>query len=53
MLKVDAEAQATIADRYRLEGYPTVMFFKNGQVIGRALGFHTYENLSGFVDRFK
>lgn len=39
VLKVDAEAQATIADRYRLEGYPTVMFFKNGQVIGRALGF--------------
>lgn len=53
VLKVDAEAQATIADRYRLEGYPTVMFFKNGQVIGRALGFQTYENLSGFVDRFK
>jgi thioredoxin 1 len=53
VLKVDAEAQATIADRYRLEGYPTVMFFKNGQVIGRALGYQTYENLSGFVDRFK
>lgn len=53
VLKVDAEAQATIADRYRLEGYPTVIFFKNGQVVGRVLGYQTYENLSGFVDRFK
>jgi thioredoxin 1 len=53
VLKVDAEAQAGIADRYRLEGYPTVIFFKNGQVVGRVLGYQTYENLSGFVDRFK
>lgn len=53
VLKVDAEAMAGIADRYRLEGYPTVIFFKNGQVIGRALGFQTYENLNGLVDRFK
>ena len=53
VLQVDAEAQASIADRYRLEGYPTVIFFKRGQVVGRVLGYQTYENLSGFVDRFK
>ena len=53
VLQVDAEAQAGIADRYRLEGYPTVIFFKRGQVIGRVLGYQTYENLSGLVDRFK
>jgi thioredoxin len=53
VLQVDAEAQATIADRYRLEGYPTVIFFKKGQVVGRVLGYQTYENLSGLVDRFK
>jgi thioredoxin-like negative regulator of GroEL len=53
VLQVDAEAQATIADRYRLEGYPTVIFFKRGQVVGRVLGYQTYENLSGLVDRFK
>lgn len=53
VLQVDAEAMAGIADRYRLEGYPTVIFFKNGQVIGRVLGYQTYENLNGFVERFK
>ena len=53
VLQVDAEAQAGIADRYRLEGYPTVIFFKRGQVVGRVLGYQTYENLSGLVDRFK
>ncbi len=53
VLQVDAEAQASIADRYRLEGYPTVIFFKRGQVVGRVLGYQTYESLSGFVDRFK
>lgn len=53
VLQVDAEAQASIADRYRLEGYPTVIFFKRGQVVGRVLGYQTYENLSGLIDRFK
>lgn len=53
VLQIDAEAQASIADRYRLEGYPTVIFFKRGQVVGRVLGYQTYENLSGLVDRFK
>lgn len=53
VLKVDAEAQVSISDRYRLEGYPTVIFFKHGQVIGRVLGYHDYNALNGFVNKFK
>ncbi len=53
VLQVDAESQFGISDRYRLEGYPTLIFFKRGQVIGRALGYQNYDALSSLVDRFK
>lgn len=53
VLQVDAESQFGISDRYRLEGYPTLIFFKRGQVIGRALGYQNYDALSTLVDRFK
>ncbi len=53
VLKVDAEAQMNIADRYRLEGYPTVIFFKKGQVIGRSLGYTDYDGLMNLVNKFK
>jgi thioredoxin len=53
VLKVDAEAQMDIADRYRLEGYPTVIFFKKGQVIGRSLGYTDFDGLMALVNKMK
>ncbi len=53
VLKIDAEAQMDIADRYRLEGYPTVIFFKKGQVIGRSLGYTDYDGLMTLVNKMK
>ena len=51
--KLDVDKNPKTAQKYQINSIPMVMFFKNGQVIGRALGYQTYENLSGFVDRFK
>lgn len=51
--QIDAEAQADIAGRYNLEGYPTVIFFKKGQVVGNIIGLHTYEQLVEFVNKLK
>lgn len=53
VLKIDAEAQADIASRYNLEGYPTVIFFKKGQIVHNALGLQTYEQLIAVVNKHK
>jgi len=32
LAKVDATAESEIAKRYKVEGYPTIKFFKEGEV---------------------
>lgn len=53
VLQVDAEAYMDISQRYNLEGYPTLIFFKGGQVVDRALGYMDKEGIMEFVNRLK
>lgn len=53
VLKVDAEAQLDIAERYKLEGYPTVIFFKKGEVIFKQLGALDKDGLMQLVNKYK
>ena len=53
VLKIDAEAQLDIASRYNLEGYPTVIFFKKGEVIFKQLGALDKEGLMALVNKYK
>lgn len=53
VLQVDAEAYMDISQRYNLEGYPTLIFFKGGQVVDRALGYMEKDNIMQFVNRLK
>lgn len=53
VLKVDAEAQLDISERYKLEGYPTVIFFKKGEVIYKQLGALDKEGLMQLVNKYK
>lgn len=53
VIKVDAEAQLDIASKYNLEGYPTVIFFKKGEVIFKQLGALDKEGLMELVNKFK
>jgi thioredoxin 1 len=53
VLQVDAEAYMEISQRYNLEGYPTLIFFKGGQVVDRALGYMDKEGIMQFVNRLK
>ena len=53
VLQVDAEAYVEISERYKLEGYPTLIFFKDGQVVDRALGYMDKEGIMQYVDRLK
>ncbi len=53
VLKVDAEAQLDISERYKLEGYPTIIFFKKGEVIYKQLGALDKEGLMQLVNKYK
>jgi len=53
VLSVDAEAQPEISNRYRLEGYPTLIFFKKGQVVANVIGYQTKEQILAHVAKFK
>ena len=53
VLQVDAEAYMEISQRYNLEGYPTLIFFKGGQLVDRALGYMDKEGIMQFVNRLK
>jgi thioredoxin len=53
VLSIDAEEQADISSRYRLEGYPTLIFFKKGQVVANAIGYHTKEQMIELIEKFK
>lgn len=53
VLSIDAEEQADISSRYRLEGYPTLIFFKKGQVVANAIGYHTKEQMLELIEKFK
>jgi thioredoxin 1 len=53
VLSIDAEAQPEISSRYNLEGYPTLIFFKKGQVIANAIGYHDKNQILELINKFK
>lgn len=48
--KVDVDQQATLASRYNILSIPTVMLFKDGQEVGRQVGF---AGKAGYLDLLK
>lgn len=49
-LKIDAEKEDALAQRFKLEGYPTLLMIKpDGSVIHRMLG---YRDAAGFISEF-
>jgi thioredoxin len=46
VIKVDCEAYPDLATRYQVSGYPTVNFFRKGQVIRSLMGRQSYEELA-------
>ncbi len=53
VLSIDAEAQPEISGRYNLEGYPTLIFFKKGQVVANAIGYHDKAQILTLINKFK
>ncbi len=53
VLQVNAEAQLEVAQRYNINSYPTIMFFKKGQVINTLIGLRKYDELLAEINRLK
>jgi thioredoxin 1 len=53
VLQIDAEAQVEIAGKYSISAYPTLMFFKKGQVIQTLVGARNYSELLEEVKKLK
>jgi len=53
VVQVDAEAQLDIAGRYNIQGYPTLIFFKGGQIVFEASGGRGKADLLELVNKYK
>ena len=47
--KIDAAANAELAARFRVTTIPTLLLFKNGQVVGQMLGLKSKKDLLAWV----
>ncbi|WP_036665934.1 thioredoxin TrxA [Paludibacterium yongneupense] len=48
--KVDVDANAEVAGRYGIRGIPTLMLFKDGQVVATKVGALSKTQLAEFID---
>lgn len=49
VLKVDVDQEGQLAMAYQVQSIPTLIVFKNGQVVNRQLGFMPYEALEAML----
>lgn len=45
VIKVDVDQEKDLAERYRIQSVPTIMIFKNGEVMWRASGIQSHTDL--------
>ncbi len=47
--KINVDEQFELAVRYQITSIPTLMFFKDGQVVKKAVGLHTQEAIEQLI----
>ena len=52
IIKVDVDANAEIADRYKIESIPTLVLFENGDEKERKIGLTTRPELSDMLIKY-
>ncbi len=50
--KLNAEEQRSIAQQFQITGFPTILFIKNGELIGRHVGFMNKEKFKTEISRY-
>lgn len=51
--KVNVDENPQLATAYEVSSIPNVLFFKNGEVVDRSLGFKTTEQLQELIDKHR
>ena len=49
ILKVDIDQNQALAAQYRVQSVPTLIMFKNGEAVWRAVGVHQADQLEGKI----
>ena len=49
--KIDVAANAELAARFRVAAVPTLLLFKNGEVVGQMMGLKSKKDLLAWVSR--
>ena len=48
--KVNVDDESELARRYKVMSIPTIMLFKNGEVVDKVVGLHSKEDLIELID---
>lgn len=51
ILKVDVDKVGEVAARYGIQFIPALFYFKEGQLLKKAQGYHTLAALKNFIDK--
>ncbi len=49
IIKVDVDKHPSLAQKYGVMSIPTLIFFKDGEIVSQTLGFHTKEELDEMI----
>ena len=48
--KVNVDEQSDLASKYQISSIPTLILFKNGQIVNTTVGYHSKDELKEFVN---
>ncbi|GKX68888.1 thioredoxin [Inconstantimicrobium mannanitabidum] len=51
--KLDVDNNGDIAEKYQVASIPTLLFFKNGEVVDRLVGFRPKDGIKQVIDAHK
>lgn len=50
IVKVNVDQSKDLAQKYNIQGVPTMILFKDGKEVGRLSGFNSKENIVRFIE---
>ena len=53
IIKVDIDEFEDLAEEYRIMSVPTLLFFKDGEIIREEVGFHSKEELEDIINEIE
>lgn len=51
IVKIDIDENRALASQYQIQSVPTILIFKDGQMIARQMGYQPYAKLSAWLNQ--